>query len=166
MYQIRQNQAFTLIELIVVIALISTTLAFAIPRLDLSLFSNPERKLSNWILLNVRSAKNMAVNRQAVLMLNIDLDNNLMWIAPDTGQEDEKAPKNEFRVPLPWRLRDVEYPAAEKKTSGITAVRFYPQGYSDMAVIHLKNTDDEAITFRIEPFLPQVKKYDYYAELQ
>ncbi len=170
---IRKNHAFTLIELIVVIALLSTTLAYALPRLDLNPFSNPQRKLSNWILLNVRAAGDAAVNQQVVKVLNIDLDNNLMWVSDEAGPEEAAAPEteaatkeNEFRLPAGYRLHDVEFPRSGKKTTGTVAVRFYPQGYSDMAILHVENPEDEAISYRIEPFLAQVKRYDQYHEFK
>jgi len=79
-----KNQAFTLIELIVVIALISIVLAFAIPRLDNSFFSNNKRKLSSWILLNVKSLKEKAVREQTKNILVVDIDNNQMWVSSET----------------------------------------------------------------------------------
>ncbi len=60
----RNHQAFTLIELVVVITLISIVLAFALPKLNMSLVTDHQRKLSTWIVLTVKSLKEISVREQ------------------------------------------------------------------------------------------------------
>ena len=173
-----KNQAFTLIELIVVIALISIMLAFAIPRLDSSFFSNNKRKLSSWILLNVKSLKEKAVREQVKNILAVDIDNNQMWIfsepvsaeSPETPEsEPDDAPvaalkKNEYKLPDGYRLMDVEFLNDEKMTSGIAEIHFYPQGYSDKALIHIEDRDENRYSYLIEPFLLHVEIEAQYVD--
>ena len=174
-----KNQAFTLIELIVVIALISIVLAFAIPRLDNSFFSNNKRKLSSWILLNVKSLKEKAVREQTKNILVVDIDNNQMWVSSETvsgepvsdesGNSPDAVPgdapgKNEYKLPDGFRLMDVEFLNDEKMTSGIAEIHFYPQGYSDKALIHIEDRDENRYSYLIEPFLLHVKIENQYIE--
>ena len=157
-----------------VIALISIMLAFAIPRLDNSFFSNNKRKLSSWILLNVKSLKEKAVREQTKNILAVDIDNNQMWVSCETvSAEAENAPeavpggapeKNEYKLPDGFRLMDVEFLNNEKITSGVAEIHFYPQGYSDKALIHIEDRDENRNSYLIEPFLLHVKIENQYIE--
>lgn len=156
------NQAFTLIELIVVISVISVLLAFALPRLDASFFSDKERKLSTWILLNVKSLKEQAVQEQALLVLNIDFDNDQIWSS--VGPMTEETPKaNEIQLPSGYELMDVQFANKEKISSGVAEIYFYQKGYSDKALIHIRE-DDNQYSYLIESFLPHVKIFEEYIE--
>jgi len=131
------NFAFTLIELIVVISLISILLAFSIPRLDVSFFSDNKRKISSWILINVKALKEKSVRDQTLQILNIDLDNNSMWSSSglvteemteeitEEMSEEEISKENEYQVPSGYRLRDVEFLNEDKITKGIAEIHFY-----------------------------------------
>lgn len=167
MNQIRKysnNQAFTLIELIVVISVISVLLAFSLPRLDVSLFSDKKRSISSWIVLNARELKEKAMQEQVLLVLNIDLDNNQMWVS--VGPMTEDTPKTEeFKVPSGYTLMDVEFMNEQKINRGIAEIYFYPKGYSDKAVIHIEDKDNDQYSYLIEPFLPHVKVFEKYIEL-
>ncbi|MBC2715523.1 MAG: type II secretion system protein [Desulfobacteraceae bacterium] len=157
------NQAFTLIELIVVISMISILLAFSLPRLDISFFSDNDRKISSWILLNVKSLKENAVKEQSLQILNIDIDNNQMWSS--SGPVTEETPKeNEYQIPSGYRLMDVEFLNADKVTKGICEIHFYKKGYSDKALIHIEDNDNNQYSYLIEPFLPHVKIIEKYIE--
>ena len=163
------NSAFTLIELIVVISIISVLLAFSIPRLDISFFSDNERKISSWILLNVKALKQKAVKEQTLQVLNIDLDNNQMWSTsgpvPEETEETEETPKeNEYQIPAGYRLMDVEFVNEDKITKGVAGIYFYKKGYSDKALIHIEDNDDFQYSYLIEPFLPHVKIIEEYIE--
>ena len=166
------NSAFTLIELIVVISIISILLAFSLPRLDVSFFSDNDRKISSWILVNVKALKEKSVREQTLFVLNIDLDNNQMWsssgfVAEVTEEADEtvETPKeNVYKLPSGYRLTDVEFIDEDKITSGIAEIHFYHKGYSDKALIHIEDDDNLHYSYLIEPFLPHVKIIDEYIE--
>ena len=166
------NSAFTLIELIVVISLISILLAFSIPRLDVSFFSDNERKISSWILINVKALKEKSVKDQTLQILNIDLDNNSMWASsgPITDEEadevfgEEAARENEYQIPSGYRLVDVEFLNEDKITKGIARIHFYRKGYSDKVLIHIEDSDNDRYSYLIEPFLPHVKIIEEYIE--
>ncbi len=166
---LRNNQAFTLIELIVVISMISILLVFTIPRLDASFFSDNERKISSWILLNVKALKEKAVREQTLYVLNVDLDNNQMWsssgLVSESTEESEETPKeSKYQIPSGYRLVDVEFLNEDKITGGIAEIHFYHKGYSDKALIHIEDDDNAQNSYLIEPFLPHVKIIDEYVE--
>jgi prepilin-type N-terminal cleavage/methylation domain-containing protein len=177
-------RGFTLIELIVVIALISVMLVFAVPRLHTDLLASDTRTVSKWVVLTVKRLKQESVRRQLLHRLRIDLDAGRMWTeieapapaaeteAPgeDTqggGTEARKTVKGaELELPSGHRLVDVQFAGREPSAAGVVDIRFYREGYCDYALIHMENENAEPITYALEPFLPQVEIYEKYKEFK
>jgi hypothetical protein len=55
-----------------------------------------------------------------------------------------------------FRLVDIVYPAQSPKNEERSDIVFYTRGYSDHAIIHMQDDNDEKLSFVIEPFLPPV----------
>lgn len=155
------NQGFTLIELIVVISLISILLFFSIPRLDISFFKDRNRELSARIMLTVRALKEASFREQQPYVLALDLDNNRMWVAP-ADAADEIAAEDKESLPKGFRLLGIAYPDQDRMITGVAKIRFYPKGYSDAALIHVQDNNNDRITYQVEPFLAHVKIHEGY----
>ena len=164
MFSFRLNQGFTLIELIVVITLISLMLFFAIPRFQVDVLSDNTNKVSRWIMLKVHSLKEKAVREQKLYVLHISLDSNRLWVTSEImSQEELQATEaNGYELSNDINLLDVEYPDEEKISVGQADIYFYKKGYSDKAIIHISNDDNERRSFLIEPFLSRVRLYNKY----
>jgi prepilin-type N-terminal cleavage/methylation domain-containing protein len=164
MFSFRLNQGFTLIELIVVITLISLMLFFAIPRFQVDVLSDNTNKVSRWIMLKVHSLKEKAVREQKLYVLHISLDSNRLWVTSEIMSQEElqAAEANGYELSDDINLLDVEYPDEEKISVGRADIYFYKKGYSDKAIIHISNDDNERRSFLIEPFLSHVRLYDKY----
>ena len=161
-------RGFTLIELVVVTALISLLLVFAIPRFqDVSIFQG-SNKISRWIMLKVGSLKDRAIKERQVYILHISADSGEMWVSGEGMDEEtrEKARESARSLPAGYRISDVTLPVQGKIAVGRVDIRFYPKGYSDKAMIHLEDDDGNYLSFLIEPFLTQVKRYEDYVELE
>ncbi len=163
-FSFKLNQGFTLIELIVVITLISLMLFFAIPRFQVDVLSDNTNKASRWIMLKVHSLKEKAVREQKLYVLHISLDLNRLWITSEimSPEELQAAEANGYELSDDINLLDVEYPDEEKISVGRADIYFYKKGYSDKAIIHISNDDNERRSFLIEPFLSHVRLYDKY----
>lgn len=157
------NHGFTLIELIVVISLVSILLFFSIPRLDISLFKDRNRELSAWIILTVRSLKKASFREQQTFVLSLDIDNNRMWVAL-ADAVDETPTENKESLPRGFRLLGLAYPDQDRIITGVAKIRFYPKGYSDAALIHVEDNNNNRITYQVEPFLAHVKIHEGYLE--
>ena len=168
MLEIRRKDGFTLIELIVVISLISIMLGFAIPRLQNSLLTDNARKVSQWIILTVPSLKEQALREQKQYVLNMDMNEDRLWVTHDamTEEEVEAASLTGYKLPSDIHIVDVEYPDSRRLTTGQVQIRFYKKGYSDHVFIHIINSDNEQRSLLIEPFLPQVKLFESYVTFQ
>ena len=159
-------KGFTLIELIVVISLISILLFFAIPRFQGNVLSDSTKEVSRWILLKIPYIKEKAVREQKRYILHVDLDSNKLWITHEAINQEaiQSAESNGYKFPEDIKLLDVEYPDRERISAGRADIYFSEKGYSDKAIIHLENDENEKLSFLIEPFLSRVRLYNSYVE--
>ena len=164
----RQKHGFTLIELIVVISLISLMLFFSIPRFRNTLLTDPTKKTTRWIIGTVRILKENALRDGKRYILHANLDNNSMWVSDESMSEEAllEASQNGFKLPDGIRLLDVEYPKNRKISISRADIYFYPQGYSDKAMIHMERDGTDAVSFLIEPFLSEVNRFERYASFE
>lgn len=175
---LKNRQAFTLIEVIVVISLMGVMLFFAAPRMDGFLLQDESRQVSKWIVLNTADLKNKSTQEQKTFILNIDLDDNRFQIIDasanpskgamadgfvDAAMDEEFSGENaekRFDLPQGYQLNRVLFPDDRRVSSGVAAVCFYPRGYSDRAIIHITDRQNGRKSYAIEAFLPHVKIHD------
>lgn len=151
---------FTLIELMVVIALISIMLMVATPNFSGFLFTDNTNKTARWIMMKVKLLKERAVCDQKDYVLNADLDSNFLWITDEAMETDEDllaAQKNGYELPEGVALVSIASSSRGEVSSGLTEIFFNKKGYSDRAVIMIQGEDDRKLYLTIESFLPAVK---------
>lgn len=153
-----------MIELLVVICLISLMLCIAVPRFQDILLTDNTNQVTRWIVAKVQALKAKAVRHQKRYVLHLNLDFNKMWVTHALMSEEElqTASQNAYRLPGDLKLRDVEYPGDEIISGGQADINFYQKGYSDMALIHIEDGNDEQLSFGVEPFLPRVRVHPKY----
>ena len=156
---------FTLIELIVVIALMGLMLFFTLPRLGDNPFLDDSRQSSRWLIGKVQSLRESALRDQKQYSLHFDLDSGRIWETNESmSPEDiEDAVLNSsYILPSELRIVDIEYPQKGKIYTGQAEIIFYKAGYTDKALVHMQE-GDTYLTFLIEPFLSNVQFYETYA---
>jgi prepilin-type N-terminal cleavage/methylation domain-containing protein len=161
-------KGFTLIELVVVVALISIMLFLAIPRFQSDFLADSTKKVSRWILYKVPALKEIAFRKQKKYVLHVGIDSEKLWITHE-GMSDEElqdAEMDGYKLPDDIKLQDVEFPDELVISAGRADICFYEKGYSDKAIIHMVHDDDHRLSFLIEPFLPQVYLYNKYVGLE
>ena len=160
----KRINGFTFIELIVVIALISIMLFFAIPKFQGNFLSDSTKAVSRWILINIPNLKEKAQKEQKRYILYVDFDANKLWISRETTAAETPQPEeiNSYQLPNDIKLLDVEFPNQEVISTGQAKIYFDEKGYSDKVIIHIQNNDNERLSFLIETFLPRVRLYEKY----
>ena len=155
---------FTLIELIVVIALMGLMLFFSLPRLQNNPFLNDTKESSRWLISKVQSLKESAIRDQKRYTLHFDLDSGRLWETNETmSPEDiESTMMDSYALPDDLRIIDIEYPSIGKIYSGRAEITFHKAGYTNKALVHMQD-GDTYLSFLIEPFLPDVEFFDKYA---
>jgi len=154
----RNEHAFTLLEMVAVTALISIMLVVAIPRLHSNIFPDSGDETVRWIIANFHQAKENAVHQRLTYVMNISLDTRQLWVAPADLPEAEAAGlrENGYRIPNGVSIDHVALSQADRISSGTVPIAFYPQGHSDKAVIRIRTKNGDRMSVYIEPFLPRV----------
>ncbi|MEJ2038345.1 MAG: prepilin-type N-terminal cleavage/methylation domain-containing protein [Desulfosarcinaceae bacterium] len=152
-------KGFTLIELMVVMLLISIFLAVAIPRFDGGFAQDPVKKVTRWMINTTRTLRTDAVRLQKMQSLVVDLNNNRFWVVDETMDEEALAgaAENAYKLPSSIKVMDVEYPQADRVSSGTAEIHFFAAGYADNSIIHFEEEDARRFSILIEPLLPKIK---------
>ncbi|MFC1829812.1 Tfp pilus assembly protein FimT/FimU [Thermodesulfobacteriota bacterium] len=164
----RFSDGYTLIELIVVIALISIVLFISIPRFQGAVLADPTNAVSRWIIGTVASLKEGAVHHQKHYVLHVAMDTGKLWVSDESMSEEEleNAENSGLELPDDVKVLDVEFPGKGKVAFGRADISFYRQGYSDRAFIHIEDDSYNQRSFLIETFLPKVRLYEEYVAFE
>jgi Tfp pilus assembly protein FimT len=144
--------------MVVVTALISIMLMVAIPRLEGGLFSDGSDDTARWVIATVRGLKEKAVVENKTYLLNVSPDVQRLWIT-EAGMADTEADAAReagYALPRGVNIDHVALSQTERISSGTVPIAFYPEGYSDKAVIRVRTNDGDRLSFVIEPFLAGV----------
>lgn len=160
-------RGFTLIELVVVMALLGIMLFVAIPNFQ-HILTDDTRKVSQWILVQVPRLKAQAASDMKVYALHADMEESLLWVSNVTMSDDEIDLARKQGRPLSDDsfLLDVAYANGDTIDSGDAVIYFYPKGYSDKVIIHMEDDSGSQRSFLIEPFLSQVDMKEEYVDFE
>ncbi len=157
-------KGFTLIEVIVVLALISLVATLSIPRFDNFLFSNQLKSSSRKVIGIVSQISQEAVRTRTGSVLVFDLSENIVRADFQPGEVLEK-PKTYLTFPASVRIVDITSVHGGKRNQGQIKLHFSSKGYIDKTYIHLRDDEGDNMTVMISPFLGVIKIVDSYVEL-
>ncbi len=100
--------------------------------------------------------------------MHVDMEGRRLWVTDGSMSEEDvlKAGQKGFMVPDDVEVLDVEFPGNNKIISGLADISFYTDGHSDMALIHIEDSDNNQLSLLIEPFLSRVKLYEKYSQFE
>ncbi|MCF8068681.1 MAG: type II secretion system GspH family protein [Desulfobacterales bacterium] len=81
--RLRSTKGFTLIELIIVIALLGIMITFTVPKFNTTFFDNDINASTRWFISNVPALKEKAKTTRTNYLLNINMDVNQLWITAE-----------------------------------------------------------------------------------
>jgi|GEM_PF-2260177 len=156
-------KGFTLIELMLAIALLAMTAGIVIPRLNTSALTRTRLdKDTAHLAATARYAHNLAITTGIVHLLYLDTDNNRYWI---TTQSDPR--RKSINLPLGQLSEDIRFVSIQGKNTATytTSLRFSPQGWADTSVIQLADSENNFRYIFIHPLLGRVDIYDTCPDL-
>jgi prepilin-type N-terminal cleavage/methylation domain-containing protein len=168
--QIKNQQGFTLLELIIVCLLITVSLAFSVPNIRQALVIDQLAASSRKVIALIREVRTLAVQKQHPYLIHFDLAGKKIWYQQDTDEaKGEKGQDDSYpgiELPPSVHLQDIQTGTAEKKTSGDVALWINRQGYMDQTILHLADDQNNIISLVLSPFLSTIKADDTYISLE
>ena len=171
------SSGFTLLELIVVIALIGIMLVVSVPTLQNTLIDDRLKGTCRKIIGLVNSLRELAAREQQPYFLNIDRNENRIWYEKDmevgAAEEEEGAEeteetegRQELNIPDEIRISEIWTRSEGEYSDDQSRIWVSSKGYMDQTVLHVTDDDDNVISLHFSPFLDNVRIYDEYTQAQ
>ena len=166
----KSNQAagFTLLELMIVIALISIVSTLAIPQMSTSVFSGSLKSTTRTLIGFISETKQEAIRKRTNYTLIFDMEHNAVFRESGDDAQPERAEdkdqKIQFEFPEGVSIQDILLVPGNKKSLGGIGLHFNTKGYSEKAFIHLVDDEGEQMTIVVSPFLGISDIKDGYLE--
>ncbi len=168
------SRGFTLLELVVVVALIGIMLVVSVPTLQNTLIDDQLKATSRKIIGLIRGVRELAVREQQPYFLSIDRNQNRIWYEKDTEievtekaeDEENTGDRQELNIPDDIRISEIWTRSEGEYSDDQSRIWVNRKGYMDQTVLHLRDEDDNVISLHFSPFLGSVTIYDEYTEAQ
>lgn len=164
----RRAGGFTLLELAVVLFIIGLLVTLAVPRLGefgSARLDSTARRLAAL----ARYLHGEAVFRSQLYRLHYDLDQHTYWVTVLTATQDatefvvDASPLTQpVSLPPSVTFADVQVSGTGRVSSGQVYTHFYPQGYTDPTLIHLRDQYSRIVTVTIPPLTGEPKVEEGY----
>ena len=154
------SHGYTLVELVVVLALMGTLLGFVVPRIDAIVPGGVEKTAIRWLTTTPHALRQKALSENRTYILILDRGLGRAWISHSghlTDAERVRAVEAGIRLPSSLQVRLLSAGRPDGPGPDRWTVRFHPNGTADGAVIDLTDTDGIEWSLLIEPYLPTVK---------
>ncbi len=164
------SPGFTLLECTVVLFIIGLLVVMAVPQLgdlDGARLESSARRLAAL----VRYLNGEAAFKSQLYRLNYDLEQQTYWVTILTATRNtpEFLPDSS-PLARPVQLSpnvtfvDVRVPSAGRVRTGQVYTHFYPQGYTDPTIIHLRDQRSRVVTIMVPPLPAEVRVYEGYVD--
>jgi type II secretion system protein H len=137
----RQARGFTLIELVLVLVLLATMLAIAMPAMSGFWTRSRSRDAATQLLALTQFARSCAATEVRLFRLNFNLADNSYWLTardPATSEFAELGTDMGRHFTLPEGMRlEIERQSMVGAQQAGTVIDFYPNGRADVATLRL-----------------------------
>lgn len=151
------EKGFTLIELIVVTALIGIMLSLTIPSLRNTFFTDPLKATTRKAIGLVTGVRELAVRSQQPYLLHVNQLENRIWYEPeDAGNEKSESDtqnQGELQFPESVRISGILVESNESSSVDETVVWISKQGYMTDLILRLEDEDGNYLNVQFYPFI-------------
>jgi prepilin-type N-terminal cleavage/methylation domain-containing protein len=151
------EKGFTLIELIVVTALIGIMLSLTIPSLRNTFFTDPLRATTRKAIGLVTGVRELAVRSQQPYLLHISqLESRIWYEREDAGnqnRESDTQKQADLQFPESVRITGILVESNESSSVDETVVWIGKQGYMTDLILRFEDEDGNHLNVQFYPFL-------------
>lgn len=161
------SAGFTLIELMVVIAILSMVVLVVLPRLP-STESGKLRSSARSLASGIRFLSDQAVTTKSIYRMHLSLADSTIVVKKLTAGGEETTADDQFLnkrfIAEGITIEDVIIPRLGKVADGEVIVHFGPGGLGEFTTVHLKGNSSEHYTVTAYPNNGKVKVEQGYQE--
>ena len=164
----QNHKGYTLIELIVVVALIGIMYSFTMPRFQQAILSDNLQGVVRKFVGNIKTLRSEAIREHKDFYLNFDLNSDEFWIT-EPGMSPEKryqTRKDAYTLPDEVHIFEVSFPEEVDRIMGEVQIMISEKGYIQPAIIHLESDDDTEFSLILRPFLGKVEIIEDYVDYE
>ncbi len=165
-----RQQAFTLLELLVVLVLVSIMMAVSVPRFRNTILSDPLKSSARQLIGMIREARQQAAVSEKGCFLTITIEERKFdLLCPKTPVGDEEVKKEDPVLDGSIVLSDevevssVYNGSGTRFATGAVTLWVNPQGLMEPAIINLRS-DDKEIGLDIAPFISEIRISDQHLQ--
>lgn len=161
----RSESGFTLLEIVIVVAVVALFVGLAVPRLP-DMAGTRIHQNARKVSMMLQLARSRAVSMRRYYRVDVDLDANGISVSY-FGPEGTYIPDDEVRQ---FRLRegiitDVVNSSEGKVLEGTGWVRISPRGFIEPALIHIRDEQERVVTVAPSPVSGRVRIQEGYIDL-
>lgn len=166
------RKSFTLIELVIVVAILSIILAVVWPNLEGAIPGVALKSASRRISSTVMHIRQEAVSSGDFYRLVLDMDSQEYFIekrvqdGEGEWKEERRALLKRYSLPSGVNLEDVTIFGREMARAGLSYIEFYPGGYVESFLIHLRSAGNRFATLSSMSITGRVKIEEGYLEYE
>ena len=162
---VKKRDAFSLIELILVLALISIFFSLVAPRLGGTLGNVTLKSCARDLAVTLNFAHYSAIYKGVNYRVNYDLDNEAFWVSAEVESSVyqpviERWGEKRFLF-QGINLRDVTTVRETQKTQGLEYTNFSPSGRGEKCMVYLDNNKGEVFTVIVSRAMGNARVLDY-----
>lgn len=154
------NRAFTLLELIVVMAIIALVASFAVPQVANFLYADQLKVSVRRLIALIHHSSQLAQQHQEPYLLVYRESDRSFVLRPERVEDKAKEPverkENRLQLVDSVALRDLWSWYEGIRSTGELVIRFNQGGYVEPTIIHLRKEGGDEISVFVSPFLGKV----------
>ncbi len=155
------EKGFSLVELLVVCALISIMISLSVPALRDALFNDPLKSTVRKTIGLVDGVRELALRTQQPYVLHISSQENRIWYELDVQTEDgEHETKGLLLIPDGVRIQEILSAGKDVSAMKRVAVWITRQGYMHETKIRFADEAGHALAVQFFPFVDSVQITD------
>lgn len=161
------NSGFTLLELMVVMALVAVVLGLSGPRLREALLTDTLTSSVRQMIGVLGNMRNEAAWEREGRTLHMNLGSGQIWATwPSLSpEEQDQALRKGLQLPGKVTILSVWIQGEGRISQGEARIHFSARGYTRPATIHLGSADGRQFTMALSPFLPSIQVHEGYVDL-